>query len=61
MDTNKKCCCKKADRTKPGVAIDIADNDKVTRNEVDERTRTLDDNPESEPLFDDSAHEKTLR
>lgn len=49
MDTKKRrCCCKKAAQSAdqfPGVAIDIADNEKVTPSTVKERTRTLNNNP----------------
>lgn len=55
MDTKKRCCCrKKAAETKPGAAVDIADKEKVTKKEVDERTAALDENPASEPLFNES-------
>ena len=55
METNKKkCCASKATASKPGAAVDVADNEKVTRKEVDERTDILDENPPSEPLFNET-------
>ena len=53
-DKNKNCCCggTKSDTTKddaankyPGAAIEIADDEKVTKDEVKQRTETLGNNP----------------
>lgn len=55
METNKKKCCEsKAMADKPGAAVDAADNEKVTNKEVEERTDVLDENPASDPLFNET-------
>lgn len=52
MDTKNKCGCRKSTEAKdpastqyPGVAVDKADDDKVSQTLVDERTSMLNNNP----------------
>ncbi len=55
METKKRnCCASKAADNKPGAAVDMADNEKVTKQEVEERTDVLDENPASEPLLNET-------
>lgn len=50
-EKKKRCCCRskkqeaKASDEFPGVAIDMADDDKVSKKLVKERTETLNNNP----------------
>ncbi len=46
----KKCGCRCGKKSEtvdrfPGAAIDVADDENVTKAEVKERTKTLDNNP----------------
>jgi hypothetical protein len=50
-EKKKRCCCRnkkqesKAGEEYPGVAINQADDNKVSKNLVKERTETLNNNP----------------
>lgn len=50
-EKKKRCCCRskkqevKADNEYPGVAIDRADDEKVSKKLVKERTETINNNP----------------
>lgn len=49
MDKDKKqtcgCSCGRDAATKPGIAVDIADDEKVTKKMVEEETKELNNNP----------------
>lgn len=47
MDKEKQTNCDKAMQEYPGMAIDNADDEKVTRKTVDERTKAQNNNPRS--------------
>ena len=54
METAKKNACRgknEAAKTKPGVALNIADRDKVDARMVKDETAELNLNPRSEKLF----------
>ena len=54
METAKKNACRgknEAAKTKPGVAVNIADSDKVDARMVKDETAELNLNPRSEKLF----------